>query len=170
MKLIDYWIPQIQETKEFKEIASAEQPEVDLLHQEISDFPNEIIVKTATDAGLTKYERVLDIPKTSNLDIRRFNVLLKLNNKVNLTYRWLENKLQLAVGKNCYQIDLDHDHYILRVSVTADKENILINLKKELRKLIPANLGLEASTLEHEECKVYTGVIVRTRDIMTLGE
>ena len=170
MQLLEYWIPQIQETKEFKQIANAEQPDVDLLHQKINDFPNEIIVNTATNAGLRKWEKVLDIPTTHDLDVRRFNVLLKLNNKVNLTYRWLENKLQLAVGKNCYQIDLDHNNYTLRVSVTADKENILINLRKELRKLIPANLGLDTSTLEHEECGVYTGVIVRTRDIITIGE
>lgn len=170
MQLLDYWIPQIQETKEFQQIANAEQPEVDLLHQEISNFPNEIMVKTAKDAGISKWETVLDIPTTQDLEMRRFNVLLKLNNKVSLTYRWLENKLQLAIGKNCYQVDLDHSNYTLRVSVTADKENVLINLKRELRKLIPANLGLETSTLEHEECGIYTGVIVRTRDIITIGE
>lgn len=170
MKLLEYWIPQIQETKEFEQIANAEQPNVDLLHQKINDFPNEIIVNTSTNAGLKKWEKVLDIPTTHQLDVRRFNVLLKLNNKVNLTYRWLDNKLQLAVGKNCYQIELDHDKYALRVSVTADKENILINLRKELRKLIPANLILDTSTLEHEECGVYTGVIVRTKDTIIIGE
>lgn len=170
MNLVDYWISQIQETKEFQQIANTEQPEIDILHQEINTFPDEIVVETATDAGLGKWEKVLDIPTTRDLDIRRFNVLLKLNNKVNLTYRWLENKLQLAIGKNCYQIDLNHDDYTLRVSVTADKENVLINLRRELRKLIPANLGLETSTLEHEECGIYTGVIIRTRDIITIGE
>ncbi|MBE6070065.1 MAG: DUF2313 domain-containing protein [Clostridium lundense] len=170
MQILGYWMQQIQETTEFQQIAQAEQLDVDLLHKEINNLPNEIIVKTATDSGLSKWETVLDIPTTRDLDIRRFNILLKLNNKVNLTYRWLENKLQLAVGKSCYQIDLDHNKYTLRVSVTADKENILINLRKELRKLIPANLGLETSTLEHEECGVYSGVIVRTRDIIIIGE
>ena len=75
MKLLEYWIPQIQETKEFEQIANAEQPDVDLLHQKINDFPNEIIVNTSTNAGLKKWEKVLDIPTTHQLDVRRFNVL-----------------------------------------------------------------------------------------------
>ena len=166
MQIIDYWIPQIQETKEFKQIANAEQPEVDKLYKEIRHFQEEIIVNTASNS---KWETVLDILASSDIDVRRFNILMKLNNKVNLTYRWLENKLQLAVGKNCYQIDLDHNQYSIRVSVTSDKENILINLQKELRRLIPANLGLATSTLEHEECGVFTGVLIRTCDYHVIG-
>lgn len=169
MKLLDYWIPKIQDVIEFKEIAKTEQPEIDLLKEAIEQFPKEVIVSDASVVGLSRWENVLDIIKDKDIDVRRFNILMKLNNKVNLTYRWLENKMKLAVGEKCYQIDLDHDKYQLRVSVTSDKEYVLISLQKELRKLIPANLGLATSSLEHEECGIYTGVIIRTFDHYTIG-
>lgn len=169
MKLKDYWILQIQETTEFKQIADTEQPEVDTLYQEIDHLPNEIIVNTATHEGLKKYEKVLDLQPFSDMETRRFNILLKLNNNVNMTYRWLENKLKNAVGEGSYQIDLNPSNYTIRISVTSDKENILISLKRELRRLIPANLGLDTSSLDSTECGVFTGVLVRTFDYIEIG-
>ena len=44
MQLKEYWIPKIREIDEFQKLASAEQPEVDLLKQKVKQFPKEIVV------------------------------------------------------------------------------------------------------------------------------
>ena len=61
MKLIEYLPNFMQDIKEFKELFSAEDIEIEQLKVAIEKIFSEIIVKTAEGYGLDRYEKIYQI-------------------------------------------------------------------------------------------------------------
>ena len=166
MQLKEYWISKIQDVDEFKRLASAEQPEIDLFSQKVKQFPKEIIVNSATNAGLSRYESMLGLHKMATIDLRRTNILQNLNNSLPFTLQYLKNLLNSVVGKEDYWLIVDGYH--LELGVIATKEDILEMLRDDLRKKIPANMGTSVKVLESIDTSYYTGFYIQTADVITI--
>ena len=93
MQLKDYWIQKVKDIYEFQCIAEAEQSEVDMLKSKVKSFPSEIIVKTATNEGLARYEKQLGIERAATRDERVDTILMNLNNSLPFTRKYLINLL-----------------------------------------------------------------------------
>lgn len=166
MQLKEYWIPKIREIDEFQKLADAEQPEVDLLKQKVKQFPKEIVVNSATNVGLSRYESMLGLHKMAITDLRRTNILQNLNNSLPFTMVYLKNLLNSVIGKGDYWLTVDG--YLLELGVISTKEELLEMLREDLRKKIPANMGTIVKVLESIDTSYYTGFYIQTADVVTI--
>lgn len=165
-KIYDYWISKVQDVDEFQKLASAEQPEIDLLIQKAKQFPEEIIVSTSTNAGLSRYESMLGLHKKETTDLRRSHIMQNLNNSMPFTMQYLKNLLDSVVGKGNYWLNVKAYH--LELGVIATKEELIEMLRDDLRKKMPANVGTVVKVLESIDTNYYTGFYLQTADIITI--
>lgn len=166
MQLKDYWIPKIRDVDEFKKLADAEQPEIDLFSQRVKQFPKEIIVNTATNVGLSRYESMLGLHKMATTSLRRSNILQNLNNSLPFTVAYLKNLLNSVVGEGDYWLTIEKYH--LELGIIATKEELLDMLRDDLIKKIPANMGTSVKVLESIDTSYYTGFYIQTADVITI--
>lgn len=166
MQLKEYWIPKIRVVDEFQKLADAEQTEVDLLKQKVKQFPKEIVVNTATNVGLSRYEGMLGLHKKATIDLRRTTIIQNLNNSLPLTVAYLKNLLNSVIGEDDYWLTIEGYH--LELGVVATKEELLEMLREDLRKKIPANMGTSVKVLELIDTNYYTGFYIQTADTITI--
>lgn len=165
-KILDYWIPKIQDIDEFKKLANAEQPEIDIFNQKVKQFPKEIMVNTATNVGLNRYESMLGLRKMSTTELRRTHILQNLNNSLPFTLQYLKGLLNSVIGEDDYWLEIEEYH--LELGVISTKEELLEMLREDLRKKIPANMGATVKVLESIATNYYTGFYVQTADVITI--
>lgn len=161
MKLIEYMPPFLREIREFKELFNSEDIEIEKLKKEIERIFNEVAVSSAETYGLERYEKIYSITDIAEtVEGRRFNILLKMNDKVPYSHKWLCNLLDNLLGKENYQLEVDYKNYTVKLGVLALFNEIADMLNKELRKKIPANMELDVSLFQTEETKIYVAGIV----------
>lgn len=165
-KIYDYWIPKIQDIYEFKQIAEAEQPEFDLLYDKVKQYPKEVIVETATNEGLSRYEKMLGLNKKSTTELRKINILQALSAKLPFTEKYFKNLLNDIIGESGYYFEVTGYH--LEVGVVASKEELLEMLREDFRKKLPANISFSVKVLSSIDVNLYSGFYVRSADIITI--
>lgn len=172
MKLIEYLPNFMQDIKEFKELFSAEDIEMEQLKVAIEKIFSEIIVKTAEGYGLDRYEKIYQINAESDLlEARRLKILLKINDKVPYSYKWLVNTLDTVLGKENYKVAIDYANYNMKIEILLNYSELAEILKKDLIKHIPANMELDYRlftnmklnivaivTQEHDNMKITAGI------------
>jgi hypothetical protein len=142
ISLLEYLPGVLREIKEFKALATSEDPEAVTLWEELENVLDDQFVSDATLNGVKRWESILSIKPldSDTLDERKFRILLKLNEQLPYTYRNLESQLALLCGDDGYKLILDNDNYALtvRVSLTAKKK--LTELGNLLDRIIPCNI------------------------------
>lgn len=143
-----YWSPVVSETLEFKLIADAENPEFNYLWEKIYGLVDEYFVKTATEYGVSRMEKILSITPlvTDTLQQRKDKIIWKLNLRLPYTMRFLKKLLTSLVGEENRTIDHDNDTNTLIIRV---KEGLtdMVQLRKELERIIPQNLILDLKVI-----------------------
>lgn len=143
MKLNEYMPPFLKDVREFKEIFATEDKELEYMNNLIASMLTEVIVKTANSYGLTRYEKIYEITDiASTVEARRTNILLKINNRVPYTKKWLVNLLDAVIGKDAYTLKIDESNYLINIETTLNYSEAMETLKKELALEIPANMKL----------------------------
>ena len=158
MKLNEYMPPFLKDVREFKEIFATEDKELEYMNNLIASMLTEVIVKTANSYGLTRYEKIYEITDTaSTVEARRTNILLKINNRVPYTKKWLVNLLDAVIGKDAYTLKIDESNYLINIETTLNYSEAMETLKKELALEIPANMKLNydlVTNMRSEERRV----------------
>ena len=141
-RLLEYLPPVLQGVREFKGVAAGEEPELRLLWGAAEAVRNDQFVMSATENGILRYEKLLDItPKsTFNLDERRFTILTRLNEQLPFTLRMLNRMLAELCGPNGYTIYLDTVNNELYVKIALTAVHNYDDVERMLRRVCPANL------------------------------
>ena len=135
MNLIKYMPPFLKEVREFKEIFGAEDIQIEKLNNQINSMLREVIVKTAEDYGLRRYEKIYGITRPAEtLEARRMAILLKMNNRVAYTYKWLIQTLNEAIGAENYKITTDFNNYKMNIEIALNYTEAAELLKNDLVK------------------------------------
>lgn len=160
MKLIEYLPNFMQDIKEFKELFSAEDIEMEQLKVAIEKIFSEIIVKTAESYGLERYEKIYGIKNIAEtLEARRVAILLKINSNVPYTYNWLIKTLNEAIGKENYKIETDFKNYKMLIHFRLEYTEAAEMLNQNLIKQIPANIKMDIDLFAQTTC--YIGANIR---------
>ena len=164
MRLKKYLPEFISEIKEFQELDKVCSVEIDELRNKLQQLQDNQFIETADDEGLRKYEQMLNIAYVEDEAVRRFKILNKYNSTIPFTMMWLNNTLNITLGKGNFLLDMNYGEYALTISVLASKEQHIETLYKDLRKKIPCNLVLNITTLEPIQVDKYVGAYIRTAD------
>lgn len=144
----EYWSPVVAESLEFTAIADAENPEFNYLWEKIYGLVDEYFVKTATEYGVSRMEKILNlVPLVSDtLEQRKDRLIWKMNLKLPYTMRFLKNILASMVGEENRQVEHDNDTQVLTVRI-KDSSRDMTQLRKDLEKIIPQNLILNLEVM-----------------------
>lgn len=139
--LIKYLPLVLQNIEEFKALYSAEDVEINNLYEALQTLLKDQFVHEATENGIKRWEKLLKIiPGVDDtLDMRRFEILNRLNIKIPYTITMLRNKIQALYGNDC-NIKYISDTYTLNITVPSITGKELLNLNSMLDVIVPANL------------------------------
>ena len=168
MNLIKYMPPFLKEVREFKEIFGAEDIQIEKLNNQINSMLREVIVKTAEDYGLRRYEKIYGITRPAEtLEARRMAILLKMNNRIAYTYKWLIQTLNEAIGAENYKITTDFNNYKMNIEIALNYTEAAELLKNDLVKQMPANIELDYRLTSKINC--ISGAIISQQTYMVLN-
>jgi len=160
INILNYLPEFLKEFREIIELAASENPELLLLWEVLGNVMNDQFVADSTENGIKRWEKILGIlPKgTDTLDLRKFRVLTRLNEKLPYTMRILEQLLTALCGEKGYYVNLINDHYTLVVRVALTAKEQFNEVDGLLRRIVPANMVIDLSLLynKHSIFSIYT--------------
>lgn len=142
IKVQDYLPNVIKDYREFKNIAAAENPELQLLRDEIEFLLGDQFIATATERGIARRERILKITPFANdtIESRRFRVQALWDERLPYVYRVLISKLDSLCGENGYELTLNAGAYSLKIKIELTMKRMFDEVSKVTRQMVPANL------------------------------
>lgn len=161
--LLGYWMPVLRQLKEFKEIAKAETPELKYILEQIERTLNNMFIETADEYGIKRFEDMMGIyPEAgASLETRRFNVLVKWNDKVPYTEKELYNRLISICGDDNFSVNPDYKNYFVEVITHLGIEGAFDTISSILQDMIPCNLVLDLkNTLEEGNTTPFSVAVV----------
>lgn len=138
----DYWIKELQNIREFQEIADAEDIELAALKAEITSMLDDQFIQTATEDGIVRREKMLKIQPFADdtINSRKFRIQSRWNDKLPYTYNQLLNKLNNLVGDDGYVIALNNLEYNLHIKINLGQKRMINDVSTVVQNIAPANL------------------------------
>lgn len=167
INLLSYWMPELKQFKEFKEVAKAEEPELRYLLEAVDRTLNNMFIETADEYGIKRFENMMGIypEEGESLDTRRFNVLVKWNDKVPYTDKELYNRLLSICGSaDRFSIAEHYTDYWIEVITHLGIAGAFDAVTSLLQDMLPCNLELDLkNTLEAKKTTpLYVGGVICT--------
>ncbi len=149
INMLNYLPEFLQDFREFQELAAAENPEILALWGRLDNVMKEQFIEDATEDGVKRWEAILNInPKGSDsLELRKFRILTRLNEKLPYTYKKLAQQLETLCGESGYSLELMNNEYKLIVRVALVAKSMLAEVDKLLKRIVPANMYIDLSLL-----------------------
>jgi len=166
-KLINFLPPEIANIEEFKQIASTEDKELQLLEKGQQRILNENFIDGATEYGVKKYETLFKIRANSlneSLEFRKLRLKNRKLDKVPFSYNFLSNKLKNLFGEGNYKLEVINNEYVLKVEINTFDWNMFNEIIDNFRYIIPCNMILNSTLAQKIKSPVYVGAC------MTAGE
>lgn len=167
VNLLSYWMPLLRKIKEFKEIAKTEEPELRYILEAIDRTLANMFIETADEYGIKRFEDMMGLyPEAGDsLETRRFNVLVKWNDKVPYTDKELYNRLiSLCGSADNFTIEEHYTEYYLDINTHLGIAGVFDAMAKLLEDMLPCNLVLNLkNTIEAmKNTSLFFGIAVCT--------
>ena len=169
MRYLDYLPDVFQETREYQALGQSAGPLIDGLREEVEAVPEEYFPTTA-EALLPRWERVLGLKESGTLEERRFAVLSRLAGIRPYTIERLRRQLAASMGEGNFSAEVYPDDFLLRVTVTPSAEGLMAAMMRELRRMIPANITLEAAVGTLQKAYGYAGAVLAVSEKIEIGQ
>lgn len=159
-KLIDYLPPVLQSVMEFAAITGAQQPEIEAAWDALNLVMDNQFIDTATEAGVTVWEKELNIVPlaTDTLEDRKQRLKTAWTYGVVYTYNWLVNWLKTSCGES-NPLPIIND-YTLRVSLPVSVD--YLHILDDMRRYVAANVLIDPLILLSKiKIPHYTGSAFR---------
>ena len=159
--LLSYWMPILKQLKEFKEIAKAEEQELRYILEECDRTLRNMFISTADEYGVSRFERMMGIFPDEEVDLetRRFNVLVKWNDKSQYTDGELYKKLSAFCGEGNFSITEHYNDYWIEIVTYLGVRGAFESVVPSLQEMLPCNLVLKISNIV-KEVSEYTPKVV----------
>lgn len=140
-----YWIQIIRNTNEFKQIATAENPEFNGLLDAIYRALKDGFILEATDYGVSRWERLLKLVVTEDMTLedRKVQILTHLSVKLPYTWRVLKQMLTEYLGDGNFRMSIDNDTQTFHMSLTSGAMSKTNDIDQLLKRVLPENLVIE---------------------------
>ncbi|AEY67901.1 hypothetical protein Clo1100_3787 [Clostridium sp. BNL1100] len=165
VNILNYLPEFLQDFREFQALAASENPEIRALWGRLDNVMKEQFINDSTENGVKRWEAILKInPKGSDsLEVRKFRILTRLNEKLPYTYKKLAQQLETLCGDSGYSLDLRNYEYKLVVRVALTAKSMLAEVEKLLKRIVPVNMYIDLSLLYKQNSALgsYTHVQLR---------
>ena len=170
-KLINYLPMFVQEYEQIQQIMDTEQKSVEEAWETADAVMCEQFVEEAQEHAIQRWEKMLGITvmSTESLELRRFEVSMRLKESGIFTMPVLKQMLENICGKNGYKVIVENESYLLLVKLSMEQQKKHQIVETFLRRMLPANiqiqisqfnthLGLSKYTHEYLAQRSYQGV------------
>lgn len=142
--LLSYWMPVLRQIKELKEIAKAEEPELRYILEACDRTLSNFFITTADEYGISRFEKMMGLfpDEGEDLEARRFNVLVKWNDKVPYTDEELYNRLLSICGEGNFKIIPQYEEYGIDITTMVGMRGAFDAVTTLLLDMLPCNLVL----------------------------
>ncbi len=146
MKLIEYLPEFMRKISQLMLLTEAEQPDFDELDANGDTIQNEMFVDTATDYGLSRFEKIYGISSNTgdDMDFRKYRLMLKIMGSKRIT---LSETLDKIMGSGNYRLNFYIDEMRLEVRVTVKNSKYVSEIYKQLDRIVPCNVMLDIGVL-----------------------
>ena len=155
-KLIDYLPKFMREIKEMKVIMSIEDDFLsggnDNLDLSVKNVFKDQFINLATIDGIKRYEKMLGIAikETEKIDVRRFRLFIKFNEKLPYTLTKLKEQLGALCGDDGYSIAVDEANFDLTVKVALKSKGMFDEVGKMLERMVPLNMIIDLDLMYNQ--------------------
>lgn len=141
----DYWRSVTRNSPDCQQIAIAMNPEFNKLSQCIKECLNEGFIKDATEYGVGRWEKMLNIIPELNdsLEDRKVRILTQLNVRLPYTWRVLEQMITSFVGAGNYEMSYINDYSKLIIRVKVDTDSQYMTILNLLKNVVPQNVVID---------------------------
>ena len=156
MSLLEYLPEFIQEIKEMKIIMSVEENFLtgfdDNLNLAVKNVFKDQFINTATENGIKRYEDMLKIVsrESEGLDVRRFRLFVRFNEKLPYTVPKLKEQLASLCGEDGYSIMLDVVNFNLVVKIALKSKGMVDEVRAMLERMVPLNMMLDLDLMYNQ--------------------
>lgn len=157
VKLNDYLPQVVGDAKEIKEMNRVEDFEFGILWGKAEKLYFNRWILSADDDGIKRYEKLLGLKPVGDLEERRKKVFYEWNKQVKYTDRSLRKMMADLLGEDGFSMVINYSKYTVDFEVVVNKELNGYEIYKELREIIPANMGI------HFSYGLYEDIILETR-------
>lgn len=142
VQIENYLPPVVREVDVFQQIATAQNPEFNLLQSRIVQTFSERFIQTATEYGVKRWESLLLIsPKVGEtLEQRKERILTYLNIKTPYTWRMLENMLVAYLGDGNFKLRYDNEQTKLFLTLNWLSYYAYADIELLFNNVLPANI------------------------------
>lgn len=165
--LLSYWMPLLRKIKEFKEIAKTEEPELRYILEAIDRTLANMFIETADEYGIKRFEDMMGLypEEGDSLETRRFNVLIKWNDRISYTDKELYNRLLSLCGSaDKFTLEEHYTEYWLKIVTHLGVNGAFDAVTKLLEDMLPCNLDLKLQNIIEaiKTTPLYLGVATCT--------
>lgn len=167
--LISHYPEFLQENLEFNAICDASNPEFDLVWERLRQIELNILPQTADENGIEVYEKWLGLRtnRHQDLDIRRAQVIAKLNETLPYTEIRLQRMLAAIVGWG-------HFHYerhgaLVHIILDETCYSLVFTVMDLLERVLPMNLHYQVSYGMTRKTDINVGSFVCFGQELTLN-
>jgi hypothetical protein len=153
----------MKEVREFKWLATVENPELVLLWEKLGEVRSNQFIADLLVNGAERWEKMLKLrPKsTDSIEVRRVRILAKSNAQIPFTHRQLENMLNATYGTKRTKVTIGYNQYALWVDVLAGVLTRTLEMRTFLRPIVPANMTIGISNTQVLNQRLSIGGVVR---------
>lgn len=179
--VLSYLPPVLQDVYEMQAVSQAENSELSRLWQGAEDAMNDQFVETATENGVSRWEKMLLLsPKgTDTLPERKFRIQSALSGRLPFTVWALREQLDGLCGPGNYALTVDHPNFKVTVLLALAAQENYDTVCDLLRKMLPANLQVEISLMynrygylsswPHGMLNPYSHKLLKTSEVIKNG-
>jgi hypothetical protein len=144
------------------EITTAEDYLIDeFFEPELALLQGNQFIGSADERTVSAYEKKLGIaadPGLEPIEFRRERLLSRLSMRVPFTMRFLRNRMDAAIGKGRYSVDMDYGAYTLTVESSATNQNWNQEIRIMINRIKPANIVYRNIPLVFDELRVNESI------------
>jgi hypothetical protein len=137
-----YYPDVLKEVREFKALATAENPEMELINTALTDVLDQQFIETATTYGIARLEKIVSITHkaTGTLEERKFKVLAKYNEDKPYTVPKLKELLSTLCGADGYSLEINNGEFTLKVKVALTSKKNKDVVGELMERIVPINM------------------------------
>ena len=146
-QMLNYYPEVIKSIRDYKELIAAQSVEIADLDDTLTTTLRNAYISDADEATLVRWEKVLGITplEGSTVEDRRETILARLYNTPKLNSESISEIVRIFTGGTAKSYFKDGTIYVLITPPDKSKSYKFDNVTQELRKKIPAHLGLSVA-------------------------